>query len=64
MTDETSWGKPNHVNRTVTAGGVREQWSTLANNTSISKTIGSAGSTPTNRRAMKRTVTVPFLEQR
>jgi len=26
VTDESSWGKPNHVNRTVTAAGVREQW--------------------------------------
>lgn len=23
---ERSWGKPNHINRTVTASGVREQW--------------------------------------
>jgi hypothetical protein len=24
--NETAWGKPDHVNRTVTASGVREQW--------------------------------------
>lgn len=26
VTKETSWGKPNHINRTTTAYGVHEQW--------------------------------------
>jgi hypothetical protein len=26
VTKETSWGKPNHINRTTTAHGVHEQW--------------------------------------
>jgi hypothetical protein len=24
--DGTSWGPPNHVNRTITANGISEQW--------------------------------------
>jgi len=26
VTTETNWGHPTHVNRTITAAGVREQW--------------------------------------
>lgn len=26
VTTQTNWGHPTHVNRTITAAGVREQW--------------------------------------